>query len=120
HNQNADFGAIILDNTSFLVGDDMDFDGLSDDVENQVYYTDPANPDSDNDGYGDGEEIRFGGNPLDLLNFPTDTVSPSLSVIGLVNETVNKRIFSLNVSSSDNRGINYTDIWLNNSQIYFR
>lgn len=36
---------------------DADLDGLSDVDELQIYFTDPSNPDTDGDGYADGEEI---------------------------------------------------------------
>lgn len=43
---------------------DGDDDGLYDDDETYVYGTDPFNPDTDGDGFGDGEEIYYGTNPL--------------------------------------------------------
>ena len=42
---------------------DTDADGLTDDEE-QVYDTDPNNPDSDGDSYSDGQEVSGGYNPL--------------------------------------------------------
>lgn len=42
---------------------DSDGDGLTDDDELGVYFTDPANPDTDGDGYGDGTEINNGYSP---------------------------------------------------------
>lgn len=42
---------------------DSDNDGLKD-WEEELYRTDPNNPDTDNDGYLDGEEINSGHNPL--------------------------------------------------------
>ena len=44
---------------------DSDGDGLQDEMEKEVYKTDPMNDDSDNDGYSDGAEVRYEGNPLD-------------------------------------------------------
>ncbi|MCR4323309.1 MAG: ferric reductase-like transmembrane domain-containing protein [Candidatus Azambacteria bacterium] len=44
---------------------DSDFDGLTDQGEVQIFKTDPTNQDTDNDGYGDGEEIMLGSDPLD-------------------------------------------------------
>jgi hypothetical protein len=44
---------------------DSDGDGLYDDDETDVYGTDPAVYDTDGDGFGDGEEIYYGSNPLD-------------------------------------------------------
>lgn len=43
---------------------DSDSDGLLDSVELLVYRTDPGNPDTDGDGYLDGDEVRGGYNPL--------------------------------------------------------
>ncbi len=42
---------------------DIDKDGLSDDKE-KLYGSDPKNPDSDNDGFSDGEEVNGGFNPI--------------------------------------------------------
>lgn len=43
---------------------DIDYDGLSDYDEVNVYHTDPNMADSDLDGHSDGEEIQGGYNPL--------------------------------------------------------
>jgi hypothetical protein len=42
---------------------DTDADGLPDYIEN-YYGTDPNNPDTDGDGYKDGEEVENGYDPL--------------------------------------------------------
>lgn len=42
---------------------DTDSDGLSDDLEQTIYYTDPNDPDTDGDGYNDGLEIEHGYSP---------------------------------------------------------
>ncbi len=42
---------------------DSDNDGLSDYDEQNLYYTNPLNPDTDGDGYFDGQEIKFGYSP---------------------------------------------------------
>lgn len=42
---------------------DSDGDELSDLVEVKIYQTDPLDPDTDNDGYLDGEEVKAGYNP---------------------------------------------------------
>jgi len=42
--------------------DDYDFDGLAD-WEEEIYKTDPTNPDTDGDGYLDGEEVASGFDP---------------------------------------------------------
>jgi len=49
---------------------DDDNDGLSDTDEIKLYTTDPLNPDSDGDGYTDGEEISGGTDPLDPDSIP--------------------------------------------------
>ncbi len=43
--------------------DDPDQDGLNN-AEERLYGTDPNNPDTDGDGYPDGEEVKNGYNPL--------------------------------------------------------
>lgn len=42
---------------------DSDFDGLSDYEEVKIYNTDPLNPDTDGDGFNDGDEVKNGYNP---------------------------------------------------------
>jgi hypothetical protein len=42
---------------------DRDGDGLYDDDETDVYFTDPDVYDSDGDGSGDGEEVYYGTDP---------------------------------------------------------
>lgn len=44
---------------------DMDLDGLTDEGEKNIYFTDPRNSDTDADGYFDGVEILNGTDPLD-------------------------------------------------------
>lgn len=43
---------------------DSDHDGLSDEAETSLYQTDPGNPDTDSDGFGDSDEIKRGYSPL--------------------------------------------------------
>lgn len=43
---------------------DSDNDGLNDFEEEMVYFTDLNNPDTDSDGFSDGDEVRNGYNPL--------------------------------------------------------
>ena len=43
---------------------DFDQDGLTEEEELNIYNTDPYNPDTDGDGYEDGEEVEGGYNPL--------------------------------------------------------
>ena len=47
---------------------DSDEDGLDDEFEIRLYNTKPDDPDSDNDSFGDGEEIDAGTDPLDPLD----------------------------------------------------
>ena len=45
---------------------DIDSDGLTNDEE-QKYGTDPKNPDTDNDGLKDGDEVlKYGSSPVDI------------------------------------------------------
>lgn len=50
---------------------DTDGDGLTDGIEVTLYNTDPTNPDTDGDGFNDGEEIDLGYDPLDAKSNPT-------------------------------------------------
>jgi len=64
------------------VGYDKDGDGLNDVEETTVFLTDPNNPDSDGDGYLDGEEVVAGTDPLDKRDHPrTNNFSNSYIVI---------------------------------------
>lgn len=45
---------------------DTDFDGLTDQGENQIFHTNPTLPDTDGDGYLDSAEVLMGSDPLDL------------------------------------------------------
>lgn len=62
-----------LDLTSMTVTD-TDGDGLTDDDETELYNTDPADADSDDDELDDGQEVSLGSNPLN-----SDTDSDGLS-----------------------------------------
>lgn len=50
-------------------GIDIDFDML-DNLEEYIYNTDPWNPDSDGDSYGDGYEVEKGTDPTDPNDHP--------------------------------------------------
>ena len=54
---------------------DDDNDGLTDDEEINVYGTDPLRRDTDGDGLNDGEEIAVGLNPLDSCNGKKRTIT---------------------------------------------
>ncbi len=43
---------------------DGDSDGLTDEAENNIYYTDQFRADTDGDGYSDGDEVKNGYSPL--------------------------------------------------------
>jgi methionine sulfoxide reductase heme-binding subunit len=59
---------------------DSDLDGLTDKGEQQVYHTDPGNPDTDGDGYLDGVEIISGTDPVDLGS-PGSVAAESVSAV---------------------------------------
>ncbi|MFH0805156.1 MAG: hypothetical protein V1916_03095 [Patescibacteria group bacterium] len=59
-NLNANQNLNIIINSSTL---DTDNDGLTDEQE-EIWGTDPKNPDTDGDGFKDGDEIKNGFNPL--------------------------------------------------------
>lgn len=52
-------------------GDDPDKDGVNN-AEERLYGTDPNNPDTDGDGYDDGEEVKNGYNPLGQGSLDSD------------------------------------------------
>ncbi|MFP6903571.1 MAG: choice-of-anchor X domain-containing protein, partial [Verrucomicrobiota bacterium] len=54
----------ILYDPSTVGNPDNDGDGINDDKEVFVFFTDPDNPDSDGDGITDGDEVAGGTNPL--------------------------------------------------------
>jgi hypothetical protein len=58
---------------------DTDEDGLSDRLEETQYGTDPRDPDTDNDGMGDGWEVQHGLNPLDNGDSDDLEVDPTQS-----------------------------------------
>ncbi|MBM4074936.1 MAG: DUF5011 domain-containing protein, partial [Planctomycetes bacterium] len=62
---------------------DPDADGLTNEEEDQ-YGTDPEDPDSDDDLFGDAYEIRFGSNPLDAASTPRSF----FSLESVINPTV--------------------------------
>jgi hypothetical protein len=64
---------------------DTDGDGLTDYEEVITYGTYPDDPDSDNDGYMDDEEIAAGSNPLDQYSVPTTAVPGDVTGDGIVN-----------------------------------
>lgn len=59
---------------------DSDLDGLTDKGEDQIYHTDPGNPDTDGDGYLDGVEVISGTDPLDLGS-PGSVAAESVSAV---------------------------------------
>jgi hypothetical protein len=54
---------------------DHDGDGLTTVEEVDIYLTDPTMPDTDGDGYDDGDEVRRGSDPLDPDSIPTGRTS---------------------------------------------
>jgi len=52
-----------------IKSEDIDNDGLSNELEIIIYGTDPNNSDTDGDGYIDGEEVVGGYNPLNTTRF---------------------------------------------------
>ncbi len=61
---------------------DSDRDGLSDYDEIYIYHTDPYNPDTDGDGYTDGDEVKNGFDPNKAGGDPFGSAHPSTVVQG--------------------------------------
>ena len=81
----------LLDGASFEI--DQDGDGLIDSVETNTG-TNPSNPDSDNDGLKDGEEVMtYGTNPL-LADTDGDGAPDGVEVTAGTNPTVNQALIS--------------------------
>lgn len=65
-----DPAAIMLNTNQLLGSEDYDNDGISNEDEIYLYFTNPERIDSDNDGFLDGFEIANGTDPLDNTDFP--------------------------------------------------
>ncbi len=63
-----------------IVLDDPDFDGLATDTE-ELYGSNPRNPDSDADGYKDGDEVAAGFNPAGPGKLEIKTAPPEPFVL---------------------------------------
>lgn len=61
---------LVASHTTEAAVKDSDADGLTDQAETNTYHTNPLNPDSDNDGASDSEEILNRSNPLDNTDYP--------------------------------------------------
>ena len=83
--------AIILEVNAFLIRgsgkiddiklhdrSDTDNDGLVLQQETMITATDPFHPDTDNDGYSDGDEISAGSDPLDCASIPPGPNEPTI------------------------------------------
>lgn len=60
------------------LGVDEDEDGLLDAEERVLYHTSPRDPDSDRDGYSDGDEIALGGDPAVFDALLVDVTNPGI------------------------------------------
>ncbi len=52
----------------FALEIDSDKDGLDDETEMNIYHTNPNSSDTDNDGFSDGEEVKFNFDPNRAVN----------------------------------------------------
>ena len=68
-----------------LTDPDDDNDGLSDVDEIDIYGTNPLVVDTDNDGFNDGIEVFAGTNPLDDQSIPMNLANGDINNDGLVN-----------------------------------
>jgi hypothetical protein len=64
-------------NATDAVDPDSDDDGLMDGDEVHVHHTDPLDDDSDDDGFTDGAEIAAGSDPLDAASVPPPAPAPT-------------------------------------------
>ena len=80
---------------------DSDNDGLTDADEEDIYGTDPNDPDTDNGGVPDGEEVDLGLDPLD----PSDDNSVPISVCGApdINNSADQAVFLWKDCNGSNR-----------------
>jgi hypothetical protein len=60
---------------------DTDQDLLSDELEETVWFTDPDDMDTDDDGVIDGTEVQMGYDPLDSGSFPNLSMRPLAAVV---------------------------------------
>mgnify|MGYP005846778371 CR=1 FL=1 len=91
----------LMDGEEILLGTDpyavdTDGDGLSDGNEVYIYGTDPTRSDTDGDGLSDRDELRWGSDPLDLLDtavvplgFPT--ICAAALILSLAGWTILRR-----------------------------
>ena len=84
---------------------DSDNDGLSDEEERTIYYTEVLNPDTDGDGYLDGEEIEHGYSPhfgnrtkLGSSDYDKDDLNDALEIA-----------FGSSLNNKDSDGDGYPD-----------
>lgn len=83
---------------------DTDKDDLTDYDEYETHGTDPYKQDTDNDGVGDGTEIRLGFNPLDATNKPDIIKLGDFSIetnSGLLGITIKAIILDINGNRID-------------------
>jgi hypothetical protein len=66
---------------------DSDDDGVSNFDEIIIYFTDPNNADSDNDGYSDGIELALGSDPKDKTVVPNEAPSIESQTFSVVENT---------------------------------
>jgi hypothetical protein len=60
-------------NGTDILNSDSDYDGLTDDEELRIYFTEPLIADSDDDGHNDGYEVEKNTDPLDDSEYPGST-----------------------------------------------
>lgn len=67
---------------------DSDYDGLTDQAENNVYHTDPFKADTDGDGYLDSAEVLAGNNPLNSRDPADSLIIPGTPTPPVVTKTI--------------------------------
>jgi hypothetical protein len=94
----SSFVIINLPSNTILQNRDIDKDGLTDYQELFTYYTDPADADTDDDGYNDYIEITYGGDALDELVFPHTDLAQGWNNFTVWTSDVAKTFAQINTS----------------------
>lgn len=97
---------------------DNDGDGLSNYQEIITFFTDPNNPDSDNDGITDAKEVDIGSDPKSsdsiIFNLGKNSVTSNPSVYNLVTKSSYDQMVQEMIESQNANSTHYTEGWFYN------